>query len=127
MIVHGDDFIFVGRSEGRAKTVKLLSDNFEIKTGAAGPIDGMARELKVLGRVAVCHPWGWSLETNPSLIEMAVGRLGLSQSKGVSSPGAKPEGGRCSADFPQRRVSPKPLNDPSAHWPGEDLSPPFKP
>ena len=58
MIVHGDDFIFIGRKDGRARTIKLLEDHFEIKCNSAGPAKGMAHELKVLGRVATYHPWG---------------------------------------------------------------------
>ena len=55
LMVHGDDFIIAARREGREKTLKILEDNFEIKCDVAGLVEGMSREIKVLGRVATCH------------------------------------------------------------------------
>ena len=45
MMVHGDDFIFVSRSEGRKRTLDLLTDNFEIKHQTAGPGPEMIKEI----------------------------------------------------------------------------------
>ena len=88
-MVHGDDFIIVARQVGRERTIKLLQDHFEIKYNTAGPVQGMDRELRVLGRIATCHKWGWSLEADPCLIEAAVNKLGLETAKGVATPGQK--------------------------------------
>ena len=60
MMVHGDDFLIVGNKKGRECTLKVLQDHFELKHKTAGPLEGMDKELRVLGRVAVCHDWGWS-------------------------------------------------------------------
>ena len=51
----------------------------------------MDRELRVLGRIAVCHDWGWTLEADPCLLEAAVEKLGMTDSKGISTPGHKDE------------------------------------
>ena len=93
MVVHGDDFIMASRADGRQRTLKLLTDHFEIKHDTAGPLPDMPSEIKVLGRVAACHDWGWSLETDPGLLEMAVEKLDLAEAKGVATPGVRPEGG----------------------------------
>ena len=79
-------------------------------------------KLKVLGRVVTYHPWGWSLEADPSLLEVAVDRLGLSEAKGVSTPGAKPDDGCSSADIRSRRLDPKLVDNPDYLWPGGDQS-----
>ena len=53
----------------------------------------MVSDLKVLGRVAVVHRWGWSLEADPSLVESAVARLGLQDAKGMETPGVRCDSG----------------------------------
>ena len=76
----------------------------------------------MLGRVVSYHSWGWSLEADPSLLELAVDRLGLSEAKGVSTPGAKPDDGCSSADVRSRRLDPKLIDNPDHLWPGGDQS-----
>ena len=127
-MVHGDDFIIVAKKSGREKTLKLLEEHFELKHQTAGPADGMGRELRVLGRIAVCHTWRWSLEADPCLIEAAVAKLGLEEAKGIATPGHKPEapaGAGC--DVRSRRLDPRPIQDPDAAWPGFDKSPGLEP
>ena len=67
----------------------------------------MDREIKVLGRIITCHPWDWSMENDPSLIEAAVDKLGLDDAKGVAMPGAKCEGPPNGADIRARRLEPR--------------------
>ena len=121
-MIHGDDFIFVARAAGREHTLTLLKDHFQIKHDTAGPGPEYSDELKVLGRVATCHSWGWSLEADPSLLEVAVDRLGLADSKGAATPGVRPEAGCGSVEVRSRRMSPKPLDHPDMHWPAYDDS-----
>ena len=106
LLVHGDDFVIVARREGRAQTLKLLQDNFEIKHTCAGPCQGMDREIKILGRIITCHPDGWTMEADPSLIEAAVDKLGLQEGKGVAVPGSRPEGPTGGLDMRARRMAP---------------------
>ena len=84
-MVHGDDFIIVAKNEERAKVINLLQSHFDIKHHTAGPKGGMDKELRVLGRIATCHQWGWSLEADPSLIEAAVAKLEMATSKGAAT------------------------------------------
>ena len=83
----------------------------------------MVSELRVLGRIAVCHQWGWSLEADPCLIEAAVAKLCMENANGISTPGQKIDGGSC--DIRARRMDPRPLHDPDAAWPRLDDSPPL--
>ena len=76
LIVHGDDFIMVTKRAGREKTLKVLQDHFEIKHNTAGPIQGMDKELRVLGRIATCHDWGWSLEVDFISLNLPLPRWG---------------------------------------------------
>ena len=87
LLVYGDDFVIIARQEGRAKVLALLKDHFELKHQTVGPPEDMGKELKVLGRVITCHPWGWSMEADPCLIESAVQKMGLQEAKGVATPG----------------------------------------
>ena len=119
---YGDDFITVARKAGRERTIKLLEDHFEIKSSTAGPCDGMPKELKVLGRIATCHKWGWTLEADPSLLENAVDRLDMHQAKGVGTPGAKDDNGCSATDVRVQRLHPEQMARPDVEWPGYDES-----
>ena len=64
-MVHGDDFVIVARDDGRTKTLDLLKAHFELKHHTAGSKAGMAKELRVLGRILICHDWGVELGGRP--------------------------------------------------------------
>ena len=113
MIVHGDHFIFISKKKGRDQTLKMLQSKFDIKHHTAGSLGGMDRELRVLGRIAICHGWGWSLEADPCLIEGAVQKLGLEEAKGISTPGQKCDASDGAIDIRSRRMGPRPLDDPN--------------
>ena len=53
MMVHGDDFVFVGRRSGREKALEALRSRYEIKAQTVGPCAGMPREMRVLGAKGV--------------------------------------------------------------------------
>ena len=123
MMVHGDDFVIIAKQAGRQKTLQLLSDNFELKHSTAGLVDGMPKELRVLGRIAVVHDWGWTLEADPCLIESAVVKMGMEDAKGAVTPGHKLEVAGSGAEVKARRQDPRPVYDLDAAWPGFDTSP----
>ena len=85
----------------------------------------MPSEIKVLGRVAVCHDWGWSLETDPGLLEMAVEKLELAEAKGVATPGVRPDGGCSGADVKSRRLYPMELSNPDSESGPDTMHPLF--
>ena len=51
LLVHGDDFVAVGRKAGRDYLSQTLRSHYEIKEKTLGPDDGDVKELRVLGRV----------------------------------------------------------------------------
>ena len=68
ILVHGDDFVIVGRRAGRQYAEQVLGNAYDIKTDYAGLEANDPIELKVLGRVLIFHEWGVSVEADPSLI-----------------------------------------------------------
>ena len=122
-MVHGDDFIIIAKNHGRTKTLNLLQSHFELKYHSAGPRKGMDTELRVLGRIASCHSWGWSMEADPCLIETAVAKLGLEDANGAATPGARVETAGSGCEVKARRLDPRPVYDQDAAWPGFDDSP----
>ena len=123
LMVHGDDFVIVAQQAGRDKTMALLQKHFELKYSTAGPKEGMPKELRVLGRIAVCHQWGWSLEADPCLLESACEKLGLTEAKGTATPGHNADALGSGIEVKARRQDPRPVSDPEAAWPGFDESP----
>ena len=124
-MVHGDDFIIIAKDEGRSRTLNLLQSHFDIKHQTAGPKQGMDKELRVLGRIAISHSWGWSLEADPCLIESAVSKLNRATSKGTATPPAKLEMAGSGNEVKSRRLDPRPVHEPEAAWPGFDVSHPL--
>ena len=60
-LVHGDDFVCVGRPEDLKWLKAKLSVRFEVKTTTVGPNvqDGEVREARILNRVIRVTPRGW--------------------------------------------------------------------
>ena len=82
----------------------------------------MSKQTRVLGRILTCHDWGWSLETDPSLIELAVERMGLEEAKGIGTPKAVSESSIGGRDIRSRRLHPEVAVDGEKEWPGYDGS-----
>ena len=89
LLVHGDDFVSCADEGAQAWLKKVLSDEYEIKHQIAGEAKHLAKELKVLGRVITYQDGGLSCEADPQHLDICVQELGLSQGKGVASPGAR--------------------------------------
>ena len=87
-MVHGDDFLIVGRDKGREHVLRALRNAFELKEKTLGPGEQDLKEMKVLRRVMSCSLEGYSLEADASLVEAAVQRMGLEEAKGACTPGA---------------------------------------
>ena len=105
MLVHGDDFVAVARSEGRAYLEATLRGSYEIKIDIAGPEEQDAKELKVLGRIVSYGPRGISYEPDPGHMEAVIHELGLGTAKGVVTPGVKDESEVSAAEVLERRRS----------------------
>ena len=86
LMVHGDDFVAVGDKAGLDGTEKTLLAAYECKVQRLGWQRGMARQARILGRIVSLHDDGVDVEPDPALIEEAVGTMGLTGGKGVSTP-----------------------------------------
>ena len=91
-LVHGDDFVSVGRRKDMRWMEEMLAKRFEIKTKKIGRGKEESREAKVLNRVIRVTEEGWEYEADQRHGELIVRGLGLEEAKGVATPGedAKP-------------------------------------
>ena len=102
-LVHGDDFVSVGRREVTEKFKTQLEARFEIKTqvigaprvegGACasstpgGPKGQSVQEGRVLNRVVRWTAEGWEMEPDQRHVDIIIKELGLAEAKLVSTPG----------------------------------------
>ena len=103
VLVHGDDFVSVAREDGQKFLHRTLSAAYEVKLSQAGPRPGQARELRILGRVITFTEDGLQLEADPQHAEVAIAELGLTEAKGVATPGVKDDGGTSEAELRRLR------------------------
>ena len=89
MLVHGDDFFFAARREGREHTLKVLEGAYEVKHSTIGPQDGDLRGMRVLGRLVSYQTSGIQLEPDASYVEEVVVALELNSANGVITPGVR--------------------------------------
>ena len=86
VMVHGDDFITVGKPTSVGIFERLLNKRFEIKTSKVGRYEDCAKEARVLNRVIRWTDAGWEYEPHQRHAELVVEELGLSEAKSVSTP-----------------------------------------
>ena len=92
VLVHGDDFLIVGRRAGREFTLNLLRQHYELsQVEMLGTGTGEVKELRFLGRILSVQDWGIQYEPDPTHHEQVIAELNLSQARGVASPGAPDE------------------------------------
>ena len=86
-LVHGDDFVSVGRRSAVYEFNRRLASRFEIKTCVIGTDTkkGEVSEGKVLNRMVRCTDQGFELEADPCHAEIIIEQLGLNGTKGVAS------------------------------------------
>ena len=88
-MIHGDDFISVGGRVELQEFKSLLAKRFEISTKILGVMleQGDVQEAKVLNRVIRVDHEGWHYEVDQRHAELLIKQLGLTEAKGVSTPG----------------------------------------
>ena len=88
-LVHGDDFVCVGRPEGLTWLRAKLSTRFQIKTTTVGTNahDGEVREARILTRVIRISPEGWEYEADQRHADLIIQELGPSCKGTLSHPG----------------------------------------
>ncbi len=82
-MVHGDDFITVGRREDLRCFKGRLKGRFDIKDTTIGGAAGEEKELKVLNRVIRWTVEGWEYEADQRHAELIVEGMGMQDSKTV--------------------------------------------
>ena len=88
-LVHGDDFVCVGRPEDLKWLKVKLSARFEIKTTTVGANahDGEVREARILNRVIRNTPEGWEYEADQRHADLIIQEIGASCKGTLSHPG----------------------------------------
>ncbi len=89
IMVHGDDFVAVGRKEHLKETRTGLEDKYKIKVDVLGSGPGCVNEVKILNKIVRYTPEGVELEADPRHAEIVVNELGLRNAKISRVPGAK--------------------------------------
>ena len=91
VMVHGDDFIAVGRESEIDKTKDTLQDKYKLKTEKLGNGKDDQKEVRILNKIVRYTAEGLKLEADPRHAELVIKELGLQGAKSVKSPGSKDE------------------------------------
>ena len=93
LVVHGDDFTFVGEDRCLNWIEGLMKSWYEIKVRARlGPDEHDDKEATLLGRTIRWNDWGISCEADPKHRQLVMEALGLElTSKSLVMPGTKEE------------------------------------
>ena len=91
LVVHGDDFTFVGEDRELDWVEGLMKRWYEVKVRARlGPDETDDKEATLLGRVVRWNSWGISCEADPKHRKLVLEALGLEEdSKSLVMPGTK--------------------------------------
>ena len=91
LVVHGDDFTFVGGDDSLDWVESNMKRWYEVKVRARlGPDDHDDKEATLLGRTIRWEDWGVTCEADPKHRRLVMEALGLEEnSKSLAAPGAK--------------------------------------
>jgi hypothetical protein len=105
-LVHGDDFVSVGKWKAVEEVKIKMQGVFEIKTNIVWRTMGCEQEGRVLNRVVRVSEGGWEYEPDQRHDEVIISDLGLSEAKEVTTPGEEEillgDGGERNIHEPQR-------------------------
>ena len=106
ILVHGNDFL-VGRQEGRKHAQSLLRGAYELsKVVTLGPESSQSQTASFFGR-----QWRLEYEPHQQHVSRAFKAYGLTNAKGVASPGTDDVGGPKASEISKLRRTAK-WNDP---------------
>ena len=93
VVVHGDDFVFVGVDEELDFVLGVLKEHYELKDrGRLGSGESDKREIDMLGRKIRWHEWGLSWEGDERHRKLVMEYFGMDeQSKALAKNGYKEE------------------------------------
>ena len=103
LVVHGDDFTFVGEPRELDWAAAVMKKWFQINVRARlGPDPGDDKTATLLGRTITWHDWGVSCRSNPKYRTRVLTALGLSEdSKSLGVTGKKEVPGEEEGDGPR--------------------------
>ena len=92
-LVHGDDYLSVGKPNSLKWMEAVLMKKYQIKTQVLGPDEDQVQQVKVLNRIIECNgAKGIMYEADPRHAEIIVEQLRLIDAKPLTIPGTKEEG-----------------------------------
>ena len=105
ILVHGDDFFIVSRQEGRKHALSLLRGAYELsKVVTLGPESSQSQAASFLGRTLTSRQWGIEYEPDQQHVSRALKALGLTNAKGVATPGSDDVGGPKANEISELRL-----------------------
>ena len=88
-MVHGDDFVAVGRRTNLRQTRETLDGRYKLKVDMLGAGDGCVKEVKILNRVIRWTNAGITYEADTKHVNRIIKGLELDNSKGLTTPFVK--------------------------------------
>ena len=88
-MVHGDDFVAVGKEEDLQDTERTLKQRYKLKVETLGNDEKDLKETRVLNKVIRISSAGLGLEADPRHAELLVKALGLEGAWVSKTPGVK--------------------------------------
>ena len=108
ILVHGDDFFIVGRQEGRRHALSLLRIAYELsKVVTLGPGPSQTQTASFLGRTLTWRQWRIEYEPDQQHLSRSLLALGLTDAKGVATPGTGDVGGPKASQISELRGTAK--------------------
>ena len=92
IMVHGDDFVGVGRTAELSRIRAALEDKYKLKVEMLSGEKSDVREVKILNKIVRWTDRGIELEADPRHAEIVIRELGLEGSTPSKIPGVKAEG-----------------------------------
>ena len=92
IMVHGDDFVGVGRPEELGRIRAALEDKYKLKVETLSGDKADVQEVKILNKIIRWTERGIELEADPRHAEIVVRELGLEGATPSKIPGVKVEG-----------------------------------
>ena len=95
LVVHGDDFIVLGKDSYLDFFVEAIQKEFEVKVrGRLGSSSGDDKTVRILNRIIRWTHAGIRVEADPRHVEVLIKEMGLNEANVVITPGAKAHEGK---------------------------------
>ena len=90
VMVHGDDFVGIGKPEELSKLRRVLEDKYKLKVETLSGNKEDVQEVKILNKIVRWTPHGLELEADPRHAELVIRELGLEKASISKVAGVKP-------------------------------------